>query len=93
MYLRISIQSNECQDILVKSIDILEREKTISLGTEAKRTNDSYRQGKIQKWQAKPKAARQPAMAAKCHFPEKLATEAQFPVMAEQYRSDYAFPR
>lgn len=49
MYLRISIQSNECQDILVKSIDILEREKTISLGTEAKRTNDSYRQGKIQK--------------------------------------------
>lgn len=49
MYLRISIQSNECQDILVKSIDILEKEKTIPLGIEAKRTNDLCRQGKLQK--------------------------------------------
>lgn len=32
MYLRISIQSNKCQDILVKSIDILEKEKNNSFG-------------------------------------------------------------
>lgn len=32
VYLRISIPSNKCQDILVKSIDILEKEKNNSFG-------------------------------------------------------------